>query len=485
MEIDLSVDKHSFKSKPISNDVDINLYKNVPVEQFTLEECQDLFRQRLEALTFIKDADLSPGKLNLVTNSFRNIKSHVFKANCLFMTTPKQRILDHVSHMLLRLYVVYDTSLAKWFKSCESKLLFYRLRDHGSSLSASQLEAILKSFDFNFQRVIGTELSELYKENLIAWKDREAVSIFKVHFTSALKLIAKRSVSLKGGYAYLNQHDIISIIVDVFDKHLDEQLAYGRQHLNIDPQARALLDSLTMVYLEHQEKIDEEKRKTKMNNDGENNSPYRIDLNNLPEMVKHYPPCMRYMHESLMEDHHLKHQARLYYGAFLRSGGVDMDSAIEFWRREFTKKIPNEKFERDYKYNIRHLYGKEGHKKALTCFSCDKIINDNPPGPSEKHGCPFKHFDETHLKTMLKKHELQEVDIESLVQINHNKEYKLTCSHYFKFTKGELPTEPIKNPAHFFYESVRLANRPPPQEEDSTNAPIKEEEDKWDDEVEQ
>jgi len=35
-----------------------------------------------------------------------------------------------------------------------------------------------------------------------------------------------------------------------------------------------------------------------------------------------------------------------------------MDDSILMWKRELTKKITSEKFEREYKYNIEHNYGK-------------------------------------------------------------------------------------------------------------------------------
>lgn len=466
MEIDIKpkfVSEHLQDGKNIEGGLCINLYKNPPYGQLTLEECEDLFRQRLEAYSIIEKADTSDKNLPVLANSLREIKSYVYKTNCILLRAndKQQYRLDHFSHMLTRMYCVYQPSLWLWFKMCERKLFNYRLRDQALSLSGNQLETILKSYNFDFERVVGSEFNELFRENLIGWSKQERGDIFKVKFVNALKFIARRSVSLKNGFAYLTKFEIISVVCDVFEKHLESELYFARQHLNLELlQTQQLLESLSLVYHDFQERVAEE-RKTMKNQDGENSFPYRIDIENLDELVRdHYPPCMRHIHEVLVQDHHLKHQARLHYGAFLRSGGVEMDAAIEFWRKEFTKKIPNDKFERDYKYNIRHLYGKEGHKKALSCFSCDKIINDNPPGPSEKHGCPFKHFDEAHLRTMLTKHKLKEVDIESIILHRNDGEYKLACSHYFKFLKGDFPTEPIKNPIHFYFESKRLANRP-------------------------
>jgi DNA primase large subunit len=80
-----------------------------------------------------------------------------------------------------------------------------------------------------------------------------------------------------------------------------------------------------------------------------------------------------------------------------------------FWKSEFTKKISAEKFEKEYAYNIRHMYGKEGNKKDYDPKSCAKIILGNAGGifinlgSGDHHGCPFKNFDVNNLGLLLKK----------------------------------------------------------------------------------
>lgn len=472
-------------NKSIAHSHGINLYKTPPYGQLTLEECEDLFRQRIEALTIIEKSELFDSEIPVIANLLRDIKSFVYKTNCLVLRTTDttQKRLDQFSHMLTRMYCVYQPTLWDWFQTSERKLFYYRLKDQASSLSGSQLESILKSFNFDFERVVGAELNELYRENLVGWNrrdtDREIQDVFKVKFTDALPFIAKRSVSLRDGFAFLTRHEIIRVVCGVFERHLEHELQYARQHLNVDLfQTQQLLDSLHVVYLDFRERMEQQKRLTARTTDNDGQRPYRIHIQDIPQLMKtHYPPCMRYLQEVLIQDNHLKHQARLYYGAFLRSGGVDMESAIEFWRQEFTKKIPREKFDQNYKYNIRHLYGMEGHKKALSCFSCDKIINDNPPGPTEKHGCPFKHFDDAHLKNMLTSHGLREVDIESIFRNRNDKDYKLACSRYFEFTRGNPPSVTIRNPMNFYDESRLHENRQSAidEEKEDQDAPMIEE----------
>jgi len=60
--------------------------------------------------------------------------------------------------------------------------------------------------------------------------------------------------------------------------------------------------------------------------------------------------------------------------------------------------MDTEKFEKNYSYNIRHMYGKEGKLADYKSWSCTKIISQATPGPGEFHGCPFKTFSEDSLK---------------------------------------------------------------------------------------
>lgn len=450
-------------SGKVHGELSINLYKNVPFGKLTLEECEDLFRQRIEALHIMETEGSIETRSNVpVTSRLRNIKTYVHKTNCLILNKNDKETqrLDQLSHLLLRLFCVDRSDLWNWFKYNEKRLFLVRLRDQAMSYTSVQLEDILRSFNFDFKRVVGEELSEVIKAKLVPDKNKN--DLFKVHFTAALRFIAHRSVPLADGYALLSRHEIISIVGDAFEKHLDEELVFARQHLNLqDPQVIRLLESMNLVYQDFKDKIDDQKRLERQKSLKDTNRPYAIDIEDIDNLVRnHFPPCMRYLHETLTTDHHLKHSGRLHYGAFLRAGQVDLDTAVEFWRKEFTKKIPNEKFEREYKYNIRHLYGKEGsNKDGLSCFSCDKIIS-SVPGTSEKHGCPFKHFDDTHLRNMLVKHGLKEVDISSILLKRNQSDPKAACTAYFEYSKGcELP-DVIKNPIQFYYESQRMANRP-------------------------
>mmetsp|Transcript_7948 Transcript_7948/g.13341 ORF Transcript_7948/g.13341 Transcript_7948/m.13341 type:complete len:114 (+) Transcript_7948:974-1315(+) len=110
-----------------------------------------------------------------------------------------------------------------------------------------------------------------------------------------------------------------------------------------------------------------------------------------------FPPCMKALMIQLKNHHHLKHFGRLQLGLFLKGLGFTVDEALQFWRSEFTKKIDGEKFERNYAYNIRHMYGQEGKRNDYKPWSCIKVLSQQPPGQGEYHGCPFKTFNDSNM----------------------------------------------------------------------------------------
>lgn len=77
--------------------------------------------------------------------------------------------------------------------------------------------------------------------------------------------------------------------------------------------------------------------------------------------------------------------------------GLSMEENLQFWEREFTKIMTVEQFNKNYAYNIRHSYGKEGKRKDYTPKNCSKIVMLPAPQGDQAHGCPYKHYDEGHL----------------------------------------------------------------------------------------
>jgi len=90
---------------------------------------------------------------------------------------------------------------------------------------------------------------------------------------------------------------------------------------------------------------------------------------------KSFPPCMKGLYSALKNQHHLKHFGRLQLGLYLKGMGFSVEEATSFWKQEFCKKMDSDKFERNYAYNIRHMYGHEGKKNDYKPWSCMKVLN--------------------------------------------------------------------------------------------------------------
>ncbi|XP_071539774.1 DNA primase large subunit-like [Panulirus ornatus] len=215
---------------------------------------------------------------------------------------------------------------------------------------------------------------------------------FQVPFIEALELVRQRKVYLSGGYAYVPDTDLVTLVLTSFRTSLSHALAMTSRAL---PQLED--DERLMRLLQ-----DFDKRYTgsdylqKKSGEGLHITPDMID----ELATKSFPLCMRQLHDILRREHHLRHGGRLTYGLFLKAAGLTLEDALYFWRSHFTKNMDVDKFEKQYAYNIRFNYGKEGKRTDYTPYSCMKIIMTSI-GTSDEHGCPFKHIDNTILRQRL------------------------------------------------------------------------------------
>ncbi|CAI5719074.1 unnamed protein product [Peronospora destructor] len=128
----------------------------------------------------------------------------------------------------------------------------------------------------------------------------------------------------------------------------------------------------------------------------------KLDVAEIDQVAeKHFPLCMKQLHRKLRENHHLKYVGRVQYRMFLKGAGFSVHECIQFFRREFIKKIPAAKFDKEYTYHIRHSYGLEGSRKHYAPLDCERIISGSTPSHGQYHGCPFKHWDRVALQDEL------------------------------------------------------------------------------------
>lgn len=127
-------------------------------------------------------------------------------------------------------------------------------------------------------------------------------------------------------------------------------------------------------------------------------------------------------------------------------------SLSRFWREEFTKVMELDKFDKQYAYNIRYNYGKEGSQTNWTPYSCMKIISGNV-GIGETHGCPFKTLDTTGLKSKLTTYGFSTAHAQEVAAYASKQHYQLACGKYFEVMHENRIEEGISHPNGFFEKS--------------------------------
>lgn len=177
---------------------------------------------------------------------------------------------------------------------------------------------------------------------------------------------------------------------------------------------------------------------------------------------KHFPPCMLNLYERLKRDHHLKHFGRLQLGLFLKVSwrpgglpshtphpllitntqgiGLPLDEALIFWRRMYGSSMSDDKFNKEYRYNIRHSYGQEGRRANYPPRNCQQILTSNQPGTQDSHGCPFRHFSPDNLQSFLVASYPQiqrgSPEMKDIMDSVKGSAYHVACTRLFEVTRG-------------------------------------------------
>lgn len=438
----------------------LQLYKVPPTDTISLYEFEEYAIERLKVLKAIETAGEKYVKTSdeydtfmwgqLRTTQFAKLtKSHKSQTED---EEDNFARLDHISHFILRLAYCRSEELRRWFMTQELDLFRFRFK----TTSDQEKRQFLEQNDLHYESLTTDERSSICEKLAAASNTTsgvvETVEFFKVHFTEALDLVQRRKVYVSRGQAYVQYDDMISLLTGVYRSHLSQALAKTARalpHLEEDERLLPMLSGLSKRYL---------------------GADYSIKKTNVGQITadmidmlskKSFPLCMQSLHVSLRQSHHLKHGGRQQYGLFLKGIGLSLEEAMKFWRTEFCKLIDVDKFDKQYSYNIRHNYGKEGKRADYTPYSCMKIIMSNAPGPGDSHGCPFKHIDQDLLKQRLKTMNIGDQYLDKIVSEVKTGRYNVACTRYFEATHKlplEYQAQAISHPNQYFEESQRASN---------------------------
>ncbi|KAH0351082.1 DNA primase large subunit, partial [Aureobasidium melanogenum] len=419
-----------------------------------LESCQFRNRTAEETSTYMKP--ILDKYLRLDQNSSRSTEHEL------------QRKRDHYSHWTLRLAFSATEELRKRFARLETQLFRLRLNQN----DARERREFIQSLNMSWETVSDDEKARLLDELKSAtgvYKNEEE-SWFKVDWENVPELVEQRKVLLKMGKAFVHMREQTSMVVGEFSRQLEaglELAARALPRMDEDNRLSPILTHLSKSFASPD---------SQYNADASSISDTTvITANMIDALASHFPLCMQSLHRELRKNSHLKHFARLQYTLFLKGIGLDMNECIVFWRKSF-KLMTDDKFKKEYLYNIRHAYGDVGgdsnrRGRGYTPYSCQKLITD-VPSSGQSHGCPYRWFSPDNLMGLLQATGVSDREVLKSVKEDVTKtRYHIACNRVFEYQhrneikkvkdnslwpQSELDT--ITHPNTYFKRSFLLKN---------------------------
>ncbi|GAB7352907.1 hypothetical protein MBLNU459_g3496t1 [Dothideomycetes sp. NU459] len=309
-----------------------------------------------------------------------------------------ERKRDHYSHWTLRLAFSATEDLRKRFARLETQLFRLRLNQD----DARERRDFIESLDMHWETVSDEEKA-LFGDALKAatglWKGEEE-GWFKVDWERVPEMVEQRKVLLKKGKAFVHVREQTSMVVGEFSRQLEAGLELASRAL-----PRMDEDNRLAPILTHLSKSFAAPDSNYTADASSISDTTAITARSIDGLSQYFPLCMQNLQRELKRNSHLKHYARLQYTLFLKGLGMDMNECIGFWRMSF-KLMTDEKFKKEYVYNIRHAYGDVGgdankRGRGYTPYSCQKLLTEALPSAGQSHGCPYRTFSPDNLVALL------------------------------------------------------------------------------------
>ena len=422
----------------------VSLYERPPPYDAALEELEAFSLDRLKVLRGIE-------RLRLSNASEAELRQKTKELLRKYLSGDELR-KDKISHFMLRLAYCQTKDNRDWLVDKECELFRVRFeelvhKEQKDFLQDIELQVGLVDQE-EFERVKGSLAAA--HGGKITGTHRE---FFKVPFEAVPSLVATRRVFVNRGWAYVGAHQMAPLVVGRFKEHLAKALqitAKAWPHVAATDESNRLAPIVSFLSKQYQGSSDYTEVQTSGNS--------VVTLDEIPNLAKrHFPMCMKHLHASLMSNNHLKHQGRMQFGLFLKGIGLPLEQALQFWKTAFAPKVPGDKFEKQYAYNVRHNYGKEGKRADYTPYSCMKVISTTP-GSGEHHGCPYKTFSESSLRVQLQQLQITGSDQRQVLELSKNHHYQLACGKVLQLTHNGFQAEEGINHPNQYYKLAKDAN---------------------------
>eukprot|EP00892_Ulva_mutabilis_P012809 jgi/Ulvmu1/9900/UM057_0057.1 len=444
----------------------ISFYEKIPIEDISLPQFEEWAIARLRVLKGIEFFKSQ----NRKEVEFHSCVSKLLEKHMKVPDDPAATLLlDRCSHFILRLAFCCTEEHRRWLAAQECDLFRHRY----GSLHAPEKAEFLKARNLPYEkaseddvRAYKTQLSQVLlhvgksrhaeTSEPVPLEDLISMDFHRVPFDQVPDLVATRKVFLMKGVAYVPSEMLSSVVSGLFRQHISKCLVLtaGRRATAGDGQESdrlaPILTSLTTRYITHEVSGAAHQA----------GSGPQVTLSQIPALAqKQFPLCMQHLYGSLMSDHHLRHAGRMQLGLFLKGAGLTMEESLLFWRQAFAARTSGDRFEKEYSYNVRHSYGKEGSRKDYEPHNCRKVILGGNPGVGEAHGCPFKTLDAAALRASMSRAGVPDEAASAALDKAKDGHYQIACECVFEGLFGEKPNEAVTHPNRYLTDALETQQR--------------------------
>ncbi|KFM26884.1 putative DNA primase large subunit [Auxenochlorella protothecoides] len=457
----LTPSKEGLSSEPGSKHAlpSLSMYSELPGSEISIEEFEQAALDRLRVLKGLDDLKAKGFRPDQVQDKVLSLVDQYLKAATRESTIRK----DTVSHYVLRLAYCRTEELRRWFLAQECDLFRARFR----ALLPGEQRAFIEGNRLPFRPLTPAEFREveddlratmlavtgsLQQTNALfqgAAAPHEA--FYRAPFEAVPDLVGSRRVYLRAGHAYVSRDQAVSLAVQPFRAALSKALVTtARRWSQVVGPSEAhrlapIVESLSQRYL-GPDYSDPEKRGV----------TGQVAASDIPRLAQEsFPLCMQVMAQALHESHHLKHDGRMQLGLFLKGIGLPLEEAVRFWRAEMAATAPGEKFDKEFLYNVRHNYGKEGNRRDYTPYTCSKIIA-SVPGVGQVHGCPFRTFGPDALRSAISRLQVTPAKVDEACAKAKAGHFQLACAAVWEGKHGCSCETGINHPNQYFEESQKV-----------------------------
>ena len=363
---------------------ELELYGEEPKEEISINDVIDLAIYRNNFHDELNNLPNTPDRLNQIENLAKRFGIPIdntiqtMPTNSSIPTLEKKstekKYYDRMSFYSLMLVALRTDESQRKFVAMETNLFRCRI--------SKVLNGVKGSFDIpkELKDVVNFNTSDYYNKN---------TNEYEIPFEEIFPFINVATCTCLNGFVHVNIKDLDGFLANLYTIYLNKM--FGRIRKSKIHES-ALVKVVIRMF---DDKTGNRQVKARTNYN-------RVTYDEIKTVVRSFPPCMRNMYDALMKNHKLFHQGRLHFGLFIKGIGLTMDESLKFWRTEMTKGISMDEFEKQYAYNIRHNYGKEGAGKNLSAYSCAGILRGPIPATGQTHGCPFKYMSQPQIEQLIK-----------------------------------------------------------------------------------